>query len=197
MTNKNPLLKLKGKTAVFIDWANVYNWKSSLKWEIDLTKLSNYLRSYKQIKEVNFYFGTDDHPASKEQIREAKKIGLRVITKPVKYLPVEDKGTIVWKRKCDFDLEIGLDCSERIDKFDGFLFFSGDGDFATLYKRLTKRNKQVIVVFAQGHLGKEVRFLKKGIYLCVVKKFKDQIKNVPPVKTKGVIKISPNRRLRA
>jgi len=29
-------LKLKGKTAVFVDWANVYCWKDSLKWEIAL-----------------------------------------------------------------------------------------------------------------------------------------------------------------
>jgi len=66
-------LKLKGKTAVFIDWANVYNWKSSLK-------------------------------------------------------KIENNKIIAWKRKCDFDLEIGLDCFEGLEKYDGFIFFSGDGD---------------------------------------------------------------------
>jgi len=173
-------LKLKGKTAVFIDWANVYNWRKSLKWEVDIEKLFQYLKGYQKIKEIFFYFGTDQHPASKEQIKKAKQIGFKVVTKPVKYLPVEDKGIVVWKRKCDFDLEIGLDCFERLDKYSGFIFFSGDGDFATLYKRLTKRKKQTIVIFAQGHLGKEIRELKKGIYLCVVKKLKSLIKkNIP------------------
>lgn len=34
--NKNKFrFKLEGKTAVFIDWANVYGWKKSLKKEID------------------------------------------------------------------------------------------------------------------------------------------------------------------
>lgn len=178
-------LKLKGKTAVFIDWANVYYWKDSLKWEIDLKKLFKYLKSYRQIKEINFYFGTDEHPASKEQIEEAKKIGYRVVTKLVKYLPVSDRGAVIWKRKCDFDLEIGLDCFEKLDKYTGFVFLSGDGDFATLYQRLVKKNKQVVVFFAPGRLGKEVRFLRRGIYLCVVKKIKEVIQKISPRRRRG------------
>jgi uncharacterized LabA/DUF88 family protein len=177
------ILKLRGKTAVFIDWANVYNWKDKLKWEVDPKRLFNYLKTYEQIKEISFYFGTDVHPASKEQIRTAREIGYRVVTKTVKYLPVKDKGITVWKRKCDFDLEIGLDCFETLSKYHGFIFFTGDGDMATLYERLTKRKKQTLIIFAQGHLGKEVRVLRRGIYLCVVKKIKNFVK-----------KISPNRR---
>lgn len=142
MKKKAQILKLKGKTAVFIDWANAYNWKNSLKWEINLQKLFKYLKSYRKVKEVGFYFGTDEHPASKEQIKDARKIGYRVITKPVKYLPIKDKETLLWKRKCDFDLE-------------------------------------------SGHLGKEVRQIKKGIYLCVVKKFKNSIQKISPRRRQG------------
>ncbi|MGB9707068.1 MAG: NYN domain-containing protein [Microgenomates group bacterium] len=175
-------LKLKGKTAVFIDWANVYYWKDSLKWDIDLKKLFDYLKSYAKIKEIIFYFGTDRHPASKQQIKNAEEIGYRVVTKPVKYLPKKtENGKVIWVRKCDFDLEIGLDCFERLEKFNGFIFFSGDGDFATLYKRLIKRKKQVIV----GRLGKEVRLLRKGMYLCVVKKFRNEIQKYPPAGGEG------------
>lgn len=177
MLEKDLLLKLKGKAAVFIDWANVYNWKGSLKWEVDLKKLFDYLGKYEQVKEIGFYFGTDVHAASKQQIKDARKIGYRVITKAVKYLPVKDEsGNVIWVRKCDFDLEIGLDCFEGFDKFDSFIFFSGDGDFATLYKRLIRRKKQVIVVFAQGHLGREAWRIKRGIYLCSVKQLRDFIK---------------------
>ena len=181
-------LQLNGKTAVFIDWANVYRWKDSLKQEVDLKRLWKYLRGYEQIKEIHFYFGTDVHPLSKEQIVSAKRIGYTVVTKPVKYVPQRTAtGEIVWMRKCDFDLEIGLDCFEKIEKFSTFVFFSGDGDFATLYKRLIKKGKKVIVVFAQGHLGKEIRAIRRGLYLCAVKKF---IANLA-VSDK---KISPDRR---
>jgi len=174
MTKKRieKILKLRGKTAVFIDWANVYNWKNSLKKEVDPKKLFNYLKNYPQIKEVNFYFGTDSHPASKYCLDQAKKIGYKVITKKVKMLPVtnEEGVTVAWKRKCDFDLEIGLDCFERLEKFDGFIIFSGDGDFATLYQRLIKRKKQVIVIYMYGHLGREVWAMKKGIFKASIKK---------------------------
>lgn len=63
-------LKLKGKTAAFVDWANVYKWRDSLKKDVDPKKLFDYLKTYSQIKEVGFYFGTDSHPASKEQIKK-------------------------------------------------------------------------------------------------------------------------------
>lgn len=166
-------LKLKGKTAVFIDWANVYKWRDSLKKDIDLKKLFDYLKGYPQIGELSFYFGTDTHPALREQIKQAQKIGFRVVTKPVKYLPRRtNEGKILWERKCDFDLEIGLDCFERLNNFEGFIFFSGDGDFTTLYQRLIRRKKQVVVVYMYGHLGKEVWKLKTGIFKASIKKFK-------------------------
>jgi len=41
-------LKLKGKTAVFIDWANVYNWKSSLK-KIENNKIIAWKRKCKNV----------------------------------------------------------------------------------------------------------------------------------------------------
>lgn len=183
--NKEFKLKLKGKTAVFVDWANVHGWEGKKKWEIDLEKLYQYLREYKKIKEMRFYFGTDTHPASKEQIKKARKIGFQVVTKPVKYLPVKDKNIIIWKRKCDFDLEIGLDCFERLDKFTGFIFLSGDGDFATLYKRLVKREKQVIVIYAKGTLGREVFIIKKGIYKFDIKRIKKLTKKMTPRRRQG------------
>lgn len=188
MTNNKKLkLKLKGKTAIFIDWANVHGWESKLKWKVDLKKLFKYLKTYKEIKELRFYFGTDTHPASKEQLDIARKIGFKVITKPVKYLPIKNKDITIWKRKCDFDLEIGLDAFELAEKFDSFIFFSGDGDFATLYKRLIKKDRQVIVVSTSWSLGKEVAQLNYGVFICNVRKLSQLIKKSPQPKTEGVI----------
>lgn len=182
-------LKLKGKTAVFIDWANVYYWKDELKKEIDLKKLFNYLKSYKEVKDIRFYFGTDlTHPASKEFLKEAKQVGYQVITKKVKFLKIydEEKRNFIWKRKCDFDLEIGLDAFERLDKFNSFIIFSGDGDFATLYLRLIKRKKQVIVVYMYGHLGREIWEMKKGLFKVSIKKLGvDVYKKMTPRRRRG------------
>ena len=175
MTMKS-FLKLKGKTVVFIDWANVHGWQEKIKWKINLEKLYCHLKRYKEIKEFRFYFGTDIHPASKKQLKEAEKIGFKVITKPVKYLPIKDKKVVFWKRKCDFDLEIGLDCFERLNQYETFIFFSGDGDFATLYKRLIKRKKQIIVIYTSGTLGREVAAIQKGVYKFDIKRIKALLK---------------------
>lgn len=48
--------------------------------------------------------------------------------------------------------------------FDSLIFFSRDGDFEPLYKFLIKKDKQVIVIYEQGHLGKEVWNIKKGLF---------------------------------
>ncbi len=38
--------QLRGKTAVFIDWANVYGWRGH---KVDPKKLYKYLKTFKQI----------------------------------------------------------------------------------------------------------------------------------------------------
>lgn len=160
------LLKLKGKTAVFVDWANVYHWKRALKRDIDIKKLFQYLRTYKEIQEINFYFGEDDHPKSKEFLKKAGRIGFRLVTKKVKYITVGKVGTTVVKnRKCDFDIEICMDVYRLLEEgYQSFVFFTGDGDFAPLYQFLLSKKKQVLVIFEKGFLGKEVWEIKTGIF---------------------------------
>ena len=159
-------LRLRGKTAVFIDWANVYGWKKSLRKEVDPTKLYRYLKTYKETETIYFCFGTDKHPKSKKQISQAKRLGYKIITKPVKYiLATQIKGKKIYKRKCDFDMEIAIKVHELLNKdIQGFIFFTGDGDFAPLYLLLRGLKKQVIVVYARGHLGKEVWEIEKGVF---------------------------------
>jgi len=47
---------------------------------------------------------------------------------------------------------------------ESFVFFTGDGDFEPLYKLLIGKQKQVIVVYMYGHLGREIFKLKRGIF---------------------------------
>ena len=77
--SKKQILKLNGKTAVFVDWANVYNWKKSLKTEVDPKKLFNFLKQYKNIKTKNLYFGKDKHPKSIRFFKEDRKYRVYII----------------------------------------------------------------------------------------------------------------------
>jgi uncharacterized LabA/DUF88 family protein len=181
--------RLRGKTLVLIDWANVYGWQESLNWEISPKKLYAYLNRYKQIRRIRFYFGRDKHKKSVNFLQQVKNSGFTVVTKDVKYVPVtldksyfrkiikrfkqnfvqlnltkyqqgkllEVVGQTIFRRKCDFDVEIVMDVHKFIDKFDSLILFSGDGDYAPLLKFCLDKGKQVIVVFAPGHLGKEIR----------------------------------------
>jgi uncharacterized LabA/DUF88 family protein len=164
--DKSLRFKLKGETAVFVDWANVYGWKKSLKQEVDPRKLYKYITSYKEVRHIFFYFGTDTHPKSKAFLLKIKKIGYHVITKPVKHILVaEINGQKIYKRKCDFDMEISLKTHELLSgNIRSFIFLTGDGDFEPLYKLLIERGKQVIFVYSRGHLGREIWNLKKGIF---------------------------------
>lgn len=195
-------LKLKGKTAVFIDWANVHGWRGH---KVNPNKLYKYLKTYKEISETRFYYGLDMHPKSKAFLKNMNSIGFKVVTKEVKYIPVsldtsyfrpatkEIKDSLlrikgihtkdlkkllkildrkIMRRKCDFDIEIAMDVYYFLDKMDTFIFFSGDGDFAPLMEFLIKKHKQIIVVFQEGHLGKEITKLGKRLFLC-------SLKNIP------------------
>ena len=173
MIRKFKKIILKGNTVVFIDWANVYGWKKSLKSEINISILHKYLKSYKEIKEINLYFGKDNHPKSEKFLKDAANVGYKVISKPVKYILIENLEKInFFRRKCGFDMEVCIDVHKKITEgINSFVFFTGDGDYEPLYRLLISLNRQVVVIYAAGHLGREIWSIKKGL-------FKVQIKNL-------------------
>lgn len=179
------ILKLRGRTRVYIDWANVYGWTKSLKEEVDPKKLFKYLKSYEEIEGINFYFGRDKHPKSQEFLKEMREVGYKVTTKPVKYINVRRfyvslprASSQVKKifppfvsvqptyiRKCDFDMETCIDIHKDLSRGIGsFVFFTGDGDYAPLYRLLIQKKKQVVVVYTSGHIGREIWRIKRGIF---------------------------------
>lgn len=162
---------LKGKTIVLIDWANVYGWTKSLKREPDPFKIFTYLKTYDDIEDIRFYFGTDIHEKSVTFLRDVQQVGFIVITKPVKYVPAAKvDGRIIYRRKCDFDMEVCIDVHALLKhNYQNFVFFTGDGDYEPLYKMLIQLRKQVIVVYAAGHLGREIWGINRGLFKIQLK----------------------------
>lgn len=96
--------KLKGKTFVIIDWANVYGWfsdptsKTYLGWEVDPKKLFTYLKSYPNITDINFYFGVESNkPKSVAFKEEIENIGYSHKSKEVKWVPAVLETTAHFK----------------------------------------------------------------------------------------------------
>jgi uncharacterized LabA/DUF88 family protein len=96
--------KLRGKTLVIIDWANVYGWfsdpnsKTYLGWEVDQKKLFEYLRSYPEITDINFYYGEEkDRPKSVAFKNDIENIGYAHKSKDVKWVPASLETTAHFK----------------------------------------------------------------------------------------------------
>ncbi len=164
--NNQQKLKIESKATVYIDFGNVYGWKDQLKKVVDPKILYQYLKGYSKIDAINFFYGTDTNQKSIDFLKQIKKTGYNLITKPVKYITVGKVNNQDIKiRKCDFDIEICMNVYQQLqDGYQTFIFFSGDGDFAPIYNFLIKQHKQVIVIYEQGHLGKEIWEIKKGLF---------------------------------
>jgi hypothetical protein len=65
--------------------------------------------------------------------------------------------------KCNLDVEIAVGTLESgvLARYDNFVFLSGDGDFAELYRKLIKEGKKVVVISTPAKLGKEITLLQK------------------------------------
>jgi uncharacterized LabA/DUF88 family protein len=68
-------------------------------------------------------------------------------------------------------MEVCIDVHHSINDFESFIFLTGDEDFKPRYRMLIKMGKQVIIVYASGHLGKEVWEVEKGLFTIQLKHF--------------------------
>jgi len=265
MENKKFKLKIKKKTLLIIDWANVWGWSKTLKWEVSPQKLFKFFDRPKII-DKRFYYGVEAGQQKSEDFKtEIERIGFTSIFKEVKWTPVllekqshfkkivrdlfnvldnvkntnseisnklyeltkkinglpkisignknvafslsnektlkeiydlieeldmdlknlnleigglqENLKLPVWRRKCDFDVEITRDALNMIDSYDTLLLFSGDGDYFALTEDLIKKGKKVILVFAEGHKGKEYNSIGNSLfYACSVDNLENSIK---------------------
>lgn len=82
------LFNFKGKTAVFIDYANIKAWAKDKNYFIDLKILYDILKN-SSVNKIIFYYGTDPkNPMSSVFLNKLRSFGYEVITKQVKYLKI-------------------------------------------------------------------------------------------------------------
>jgi len=124
MKDQDFKFKLKGKTLVCIDWANVYGWQEGLDWKINAQRLIQYLLTYPEIFKVNFYFGTDIIKKSQDFINSLKQKEsdrFSVTTKDVKYIPVDFdrsyfKSRMIEIRQTLRNRDVNNEITEELDK---------------------------------------------------------------------------------
>ena len=81
-------------------------------------------------------------------------------------------------RKCNFDVEIGVDMLLDYERnnVDTFILWSGDSDFADPLRKLLENNKKVILFATAGRISRELNELKKlGLYIFDIADIKEFI----------------------
>lgn len=104
--------------------------------------------------EPTYTFFDDEQVRVIYELVEELDGNLRKLNLDITELQISLRGP-VQRRKCDFDVEISRDVYNNLSTFETLIIFSGDGDYATLAEDLISKNKKVIVIFANGHMGKE------------------------------------------
>jgi len=192
----------KLRVKVYIDGANMFYTQKKLGWLVDWEKVKGFLEEKYQIAEIRFYIAQKAKDNQMKRFLGAlKKIGFKIITKPVKWIRSEENPQ--GEEKANFDVEITRDILLDIlwfkNKWEGIVFLSGDSDFASLFWDLKKIfKKKVFVYSSRTTLSWELRLASsKHFFLEDFKKsiFRRKWEGL----TKGdkyVIKGSLNRRSR-
>jgi len=165
---------VKGKMGIFIDAANLEQsvrdmWVNpkdipdelksysinQLQWSVDYEKIKNSFQSIGKVEMIRFYsadFQTESHRKFMYFLKKRLKFSLN--TKPLK--KYDDHTEEKPHRKANFDVEIGVDATFYMNKFDTFILFSGDCDFEYLLKFMRGNGKIALVFSRSGHVAKEL-----------------------------------------
>jgi len=192
---------IKGKIAVFIDAANLEQsvrdmWVSpkdipeelkhystdQLRWSVDYRKLKEFFKSIGKVEIVRFYsadFQTDSHRRFMYFLRKGLKFILN--TKPLK--EYDDHTPEAPHRKANFDVEIGVDSTFSMNKFDTLVLFSGDSDFEYLLKFMRGHGRVALVFSRNGHVAKELPPAASHYFDIV--DFRSEILTINPIKAKN------------
>ncbi|MDD2757811.1 MAG: NYN domain-containing protein [Patescibacteria group bacterium] len=167
-------IALKKRVFIYIDAANLERsvqdmWVSpkdvpddlkkftadQLRYRIDYQKFKEYFKSLADVREVKFYsadFCNEQHGKFLWFLK--KVLNFKLETKPLKeYL---DHTPEAPHRKANFDVELSVDATYKLNEYDTLILFSGDCDFEYLIKFLKGHGKVVIVFSRVGHVAKEL-----------------------------------------
>ena len=128
---------------------------NQLQWSVDYEKIKNFFQSIGKIEIIRFYsadFQTESHRKFMYFLKKRLKFSLN--TKPLK--KYDDHTEEKPHRKANFDVEIGVDATFYMNKFDTFILFSGDCDFEYLLKFMRGNGKIALVFSRSGHVAKEL-----------------------------------------
>lgn len=179
----------KGNTAVYIDASNLFFTEKKLGWNIDFKKLFDYFKKNCTLKFIKYYSPYKPYDINQKKFfTMLKKIGYKVILKEIKV--IKDKIHNIVFTKGNLDIEIAIDILEDINQYKNIILFSGDSDFESLLKKISKKGKNIIIIASKETISKEL--LNIGSFVDI-----ESIKNLIILdKIKGIkLKYEPNEEI--
>jgi len=189
--------KEQKRALVIIDDSNLYYGCKLQRWELDYGKFYIWLNDKFYPIDIFFFGGVisrktffDRHPThtlsgfikSKKDreafLKKLKRIGYRVRTKPV--ASVYDSTEGVYKRKCNFDVEITIQAIDRLPEYEELVLCSGDGDFIKLVKYIKGKHKKMTIMAHKDRLNSNLAIgANRIIFFRDIKSFVEKKKELP------------------
>lgn len=156
---------IKGKTAVFIDAANILYSQQSLGWKMDYQKLYDLFNKNTELVGIYFYTGKIGKLEKQTAfIKRLEKLGYKVIAKEVKFIKLPNGDSLP---KGNLDIELALDAYRYSNDYETIVLASGDSDFAYLLDLLKEKHKKIIVLSTKNHISREL--IKRSKYIDLKK----------------------------
>ena len=135
-----------GRTALFIDGANLYATAKTLGFDIDYKRLLAEFQHPGTLVRAYYYTAViedQEFSSIRPLVDWLDYNGYTVVTKSTKEF-VDANGRR--KVKGNMDIELAVDAMELADHIDQMVLFSGDGDFRSLVEAMQRRGVRVMVV---------------------------------------------------
>ena len=145
---------IRGRTAVFIDAANLSKSVEAARYKVNYRKLRGYFEKICVLSYLGFYTVAFESKAHQDFLKALRAKRYSVITKALKIIWDHKKSSEV--RKANFDVEIAVDALDKQEEFETLVLFSGDSDFDYLVRRLKEKGKRVLVISTRYHIAKEL-----------------------------------------
>ncbi len=163
---------------MFIDASNLWEVQKAKGRFFDYEKLKNFLKAKFSGSSIEIFYytaypaeGTRDYNLDgKHRFFTYLKKGLGFIVrkKALKRISVMTKKGEIVQEKGNMDVEITIDATRNLEKYDVAVFFSGDSDFLALVNYLKQNRRKVYVFSSKKNISEELRTGSDG-YLDVLK----------------------------
>lgn len=161
-------MKENKNNIAYIDGANLHKGIESLGWKLNYRKLRVWLSDKYNIKTAYFFIGLV--PKNKDLYTYLQESGFTLIFKEVVY-----DGDGKPKGNCDADLVLQATKDAYDNKFNKTVIISSDGDYASLVKFLSEKEKLCVILSPSSKDKCSILLKRTGVKISYINDQRSQL----------------------